>query len=139
MRHPFRALLVATLAVALLVGVPTRRAEASAVRGSYSVQYVSLQAAAGDNSSSGVTELSVTKESNGYRLRGYVRSDAGCVKLMAVTMHWGDYVGGDEVVRTCEAGVEAPVDAWTHHPDVVLVAIVPNGPDWQSHIAGLTG
>jgi hypothetical protein len=102
-------------------------------------QGVHLDATAGDGSSDGVADLTVTRESGGYRLRGSVGSVKGCVELKAVNMHLGTYVGGDPVARVCGEDVRAGVDAWTHHTDVALSAIVPHGMDWDSRIVTLTG
>ncbi|MEZ0069740.1 hypothetical protein ABIA32_005787 [Streptacidiphilus sp. MAP12-20] len=74
----------------------------------------------------------MTRESSGYRLRGYVES------VKAVNMHLGSYWGGDAVTRACEANTQSPVDAWTDHTDVVLTAVVPHGNDSDSAIVTLT-
>ena len=102
-------------------------------------QSVHLDIASGDDSSDGVSDLTVTRENGGYRLRGYVESVKGCVELKAVNMHFGSYLGGDPVARVCGSNVQTGVDAWTHHTDVVLTALVPHGMDWDSKIVTLTG
>ncbi|MER5354618.1 hypothetical protein ABT093_30340 [Kitasatospora sp. NPDC002551] len=123
----------AAAAVVLLVASP------AAAGGQRSVQTIGLDASAGDGSVSGSARLTATAENNGYRLKGWVESDRGCVELKAVNMHWGSYLGGDQITKTCETKVRAPVDAWTHHTDVVLSAIVDGGPDRDSRIVTLTG
>lgn len=102
-------------------------------------QSVYLNIASGDDSSDGVSDLTVTRENGGYRLRGYVESVKGCVELKAVNMHLGTYLGGDSVAKVCGDNVQTDVDAWTHHTDVVLTALVPHGMDWDSKIVTLTG
>ncbi|WP_042446502.1 hypothetical protein [Streptacidiphilus jiangxiensis] len=103
------------------------------------MQWVSVQAVAGDSTSSGVADFAVTRERGGFRLIGYVRADRGCVDLRAVNMHLGTYFSHDSIRRTCRAGQQVQVNAWTHHTDVVLTAIVDGGPDWDSKIVTLTG
>ena len=102
-------------------------------------QSVYLHATAGDGSSDGVSDLTVTQENGGYRLHGYVESVKGCVELKAVNMHLGTYFGGDSIAKVCGDNVQGGVDAWTHHTEVVLTALVPHGMDWDSHIVTLTG
>ncbi|WP_042386835.1 hypothetical protein [Streptacidiphilus melanogenes] len=102
-------------------------------------QSVYLHATSGDGSADGVSDLVVTRENGGYRLRGYVESVKGCSELKAVNMHFGTYLGGDAVARVCGDDVQTGVDAWTHHSDVVLTALVPHGMGWDSKITTLTG
>jgi hypothetical protein len=102
-------------------------------------QSVHLHATSGDGSADGVSDLTVTRENGGYRLRGYVESVKGCAELKAVNMHVGTYLGGDSVTVVCGDDVRAGVDAWTHHSDVVLTALVPHGTGWDSKIVTLTG
>ena len=132
MRH-----LATTLAAAAVLGLPT--AAGAAPVNQRPVQYVSIQAIAGDQSSQGVADLAVTRDHGGFRLQGYVRADRGCVDLRAVNMHFGTYFGHDSIRRTCHDGQQIAVDAWTQHTDVVLTAIVPGGSDWDSKIVTLTG
>lgn len=54
-------------------------------------------------------------------------------------MHLGSYLGGDQITKACKSNVEEPVNDWTGHTDIVLSAIVNNGPDWDSAIVTLTG
>ncbi|WP_037604319.1 hypothetical protein [Streptacidiphilus rugosus] len=126
------------LAAALSVLIPAAAAT-STPRDLLPQQSVHLRATAGDGSSDGVSDLVVTRENHGFRLRGYVESVAGCVELKAVTTHLGDYWGGDPVTGTCEANTLASVDAWTHHSDVVLTAVAPHGNDSDSAVVTLTG
>jgi hypothetical protein len=65
------------------------------------LQSVYLHATAGDDSFDGVSDLTVTNESGGFRLRGYVESVKGCVELKAVNMYLGTYLGGDSVAKVC--------------------------------------
>ncbi|RAG81817.1 hypothetical protein DN069_30615 [Streptacidiphilus pinicola] len=114
-------------------------AEPGGQRGRPAQQSVRLSIASGHDSSDGVADLTVTRERGGYRLRGSVESAKGCVELKAVTMHFGVYLGGDSVAKVCGDDVHAGVDAWTHHSDVVLTALVPHGMDGDSKIVTLTG
>ncbi|MFG2844272.1 hypothetical protein ACGF12_14020 [Kitasatospora sp. NPDC048296] len=124
----------ALAAAVMLAAVPS-----AALAQNRSSQSIGLDASAGDGSVWGNARLTATQENNGYRLKGWVESGAGCVELKAVNMHLGSYLGGDQIVKTCETNVQVPVNAWTHHTDVVLSAIVPHGQDWDSHIVTLTG
>ncbi|WP_345700498.1 hypothetical protein [Kitasatospora terrestris] len=128
----------AVLALVLCAALPGAAA-AGTGRGTVQEQSIYLHATAGDGSSDGVADLTVTKENNGYRLRGYIEAVSGCVELRAVNMHLGSYLGGDVVKKTCEQNVHARINSWTHHTDVVLSAVVPHGPDWDSSIVTLTG
>lgn len=56
-----------------------------------------------------------------------------------IPQHLGTYWGGDQIARSCEPNRYVHVNTWTHHPDVVLTAIIPHGMDWDSHIVTLTG
>ncbi|MEU9132415.1 hypothetical protein AB0D08_30630 [Kitasatospora sp. NPDC048540] len=60
-------------------------------------------------------------------------------RAQAVNMHLGSYLGGDQITKACKSNVEEPVNDWTGHTDIVLSAIVNNGPDWDSAIVTLTG
>ncbi|GAA2836544.1 hypothetical protein ACFQ0M_48665 [Kitasatospora aburaviensis] len=127
---------VALLAAALLASAP---AATAAPRGYTPEQQISLDASAPDGSVHGIARLYVTKESGGFRVKGYVEAISGCVELKAVNMHLGSYLGGDQIKKACKSNVEERVDAWTGHTDIVLSAIVNNGPDWDSSIVTLTG
>lgn len=98
-----------------------------------------LHAISGDAASDGDAWLTVTKERNGFRLRGDIESRSGCVALKAVQMHLGTFWGGDQIARTCEDAKYVAVDSWTHHSDVVLTAIINHGLDYDSSIVTLTG
>jgi hypothetical protein len=124
------------LAAALLAGAP---AAAAQPRDMLPQQSISLHATAGDGSADGVADLTVRRDRDGWRLTGYVEAVKGCVELKAVNKHLGDYVGGDSITKTCIPGHQATVDAFTHHTDVVLTAIVPHGLDFDSAIVTLTG
>ncbi|MFJ5122361.1 hypothetical protein [Kitasatospora sp. NPDC088548] len=41
-----------------------------------------------------------------------------------MNMHWGSYLGGDRITKTCETNVRAPVDAWTHQTRVRPVELL---------------
>ncbi|SEM14572.1 hypothetical protein [Streptacidiphilus jiangxiensis] len=133
MRHLAYAVVAAVTLVGGAVAAP------GAQRDLLPQQSVYLQAVAGDDSADGVADLVVTRENGGYRLHGYVESVKGCVELKAVNMHLGTYFGGDSIAKVCGTNVQSDVDAWTHHTDIVLTAIVPHGMDWDSRIVTLTG
>jgi hypothetical protein len=130
---------LAYAAVAALTLVGGAVAAPGAQRDLRPQQSVYLHATSGDGSADGVSDLTVTRESGGYRLRGYVESVKGCSELKAVNMHLGTYLGGDPVAEVCGDDIRAGVDAWTHHSDVVLTALVPHGMGWDSKIVTLTG
>ena len=102
-------------------------------------QWISLDAASGDSSVTGHAELSVTHDHGAYRITGTVEAFRGCVELRAVNMHLGGYFGGNAIRKTCKPNTKIPVDAWTHHTDVVLTALVDDGPVWDSRIVTLHG
>ncbi|WP_157596637.1 hypothetical protein [Streptacidiphilus rugosus] len=125
-----RLLAVAMTAAALAASTPT--AEAT---GQY--QAISLDAASGDSSVTGHAQLDVTREHGGFRVRGTVTADSGCVELKLIESHWGLYVGGDTVARVCGHDHHVSVSAFTRHSDVVLTADI--GPGYDSRIVKLTG
>ncbi|MFI5527380.1 hypothetical protein ACIA8O_02380 [Kitasatospora sp. NPDC051853] len=127
------------LVTAVLVAALPAAASATGPRGLLPQQSIALDAHAGDGSVGGIARLTVTKESGGFRLRGYVEATKGCVELKAVNMHLGTYLGGDTVKKACKQEVRERVDSWTRHTDVVLSAVVDHGPDWDSSIVTLTG
>ena len=73
----------ALAALTLLAAAAASPASASP-RGLLPQQSISLHAISGDGASDGTASLTVTKENNGFRLRGTVESLSGCVELKAV-------------------------------------------------------
>ncbi|MEY9877892.1 hypothetical protein ABH931_007416 [Streptacidiphilus sp. MAP12-33] len=110
-------------------------ATSAAAMGQY--QAVSLDAASGDPAVTGHAQLDVTRAHGGFRILGTVTSFSGCVSLKVVQAHFGLYFGGDQIVRVCGTNRKVPVDAFTHHSDVVLTADI--GPGFDSPITKLTG
>ena len=130
---------LATVLAALLCATTPLTSASASTRGTLPEQTVYLHAISGDGTSDGYAWLIVTRENSGYRIHGDLESRGGCLALKAVTMHLGTYWGGDQIARSCEPNRYVHVNTWTHHPDVVLTAIIPHGMDWDSHIVTLTG
>ncbi|MFE0457792.1 hypothetical protein ACFW1A_00845 [Kitasatospora sp. NPDC058965] len=136
MRQPRTAL--AAIALGMFGAALGAPADASSLRDTPH-QSIYLHATAGDNSSDGVADISVTEDRGGYRIHGYVEAVKGCMTLKGVEMHLGTYLGGDTISHVCGEGRKDQVDAWTHHSEIVLSAEVPHGFGRDSSIVTLTG